>query len=123
LGEKSENSKKHLGISYYCFASSEGEVFSGGGSLPRDAFIDDITDCLNSSLKGLTDENPHRTVVLTVETEPDNQKEWVTYEYSDTRRNHVLAKLASFFYSIGFWITRFTDEKRRVVIIDRKDDS
>lgn len=113
----SDNRENFLGVSYYCFASSEGEVFSGGGSLPRDAYIDEITDTLNASFKKLTDEHPYRTIVLTIECEPDNLSEWTEYKFLETRRNQFFGKLASLFYSIGFWFSKFTKDEKRIVKI------
>ena len=78
---KSENAEKNLGIHYYLFASSDGEIMSGGGTLPRDAFIDEIMESATRAIKGLTDENPHRHIVITLDTEPDERKDWTTYKY------------------------------------------
>lgn len=114
------NSDKHLGISYYCFASSVGEVFSGGGSSPRDGYIDEITESLNACIKQLTDENPHRTIVLTLETEPDDLSEWTEYEFLETRRNKIISKLASIFYKIGFWLSSFERNEKRIVKIVKR---
>ena len=75
----SENANKVLGISFYLFASSDGEVYSGGGELPRDAYVDELATEFAKCVKGLTDENPHRTIVFSLETSPPGKSSPWTY--------------------------------------------
>ncbi len=117
----SENKDKPIGITYYLFASSDGEVFSGGGEMPRDAYIEEIGQSFVDAVKGLTDENPHRTIILTLETEPAGPaSKWTFYEYDDTLRTKVLRRISSFFYSAGYWFSRRAKNEKRIFIVSTK---
>lgn len=120
----SENWDKQVGANYYCFVSSDGEIFGGGGRFPRDALIKQICDSLEGAFKGLTDENPHRKIVLTIDTEPIEDEKWTEYKFLDTKRNSVLEFFASVFYRIGYWFSeKERHEKRIVKIVKLEEDS
>ena len=92
--EMSDNSEREIGISYGLFATSDGEVFSGGGDMPRDEFVDFLAEEFAKYVKGLTDENPHRTIVFILETElsGDSRMAWIYH----TEKHHPLAPILNF---------------------------
>ena len=102
----SDNSDKEIGISYSLFASTDGEVFSGGGGMPRDEFVDWLAEEFAKYVKGLTDENPHRTIVFTLETEAsmDSRAGWVYHTEKHHFLEPIMVWLGRIFNNIGQWL-------------------
>jgi len=90
----SDNSEREIGISYSLFASSDGEIFSGGGCRPRNEFVDWLAEEFARCVKGLTDENPHRNIILSLETEASGESR-VGWMYH-TEKHHPLAPILNF---------------------------
>lgn len=101
----SDNSKKEIGISYSLFATNDGEVFSGGGGMPRDEFVDWLAEEFAKCVKGLTDENPNRTIAFILETEPsgDSRAGWVYH----TEKHHPLSPILNFIGRVSSRISQW----------------
>ena len=102
----SDNSEKEIGMSYSLFASTDGEVFSGGGGRPRDEFVDWLAEEFAECVKGLTDENPHRTIILSLETEPsmDSRAGWVYHVEKYHPLSPIMVRLGSIFNNVAQWL-------------------
>lgn len=102
----SENSEREIGISYSLFATGKGEVFSGGGGMPRDQFVEQLAKDFTNAVKGLTDENPHRTIIFALETEAsgDSRAGWMYH----TEKHHPLAPIMNWlgrlFSNMAHWL-------------------
>ena len=101
-----DNSEREIGISYSLFATGDGEVFSGGGGMPRDEFVDMLAEEFSKCVKGLTDENPNRTIIFYLETEAsgESREGWMYH----TEKHHPLAPimnpLGRLFNNIAQWL-------------------
>jgi len=101
-----DNSEREIGISYSLFATGDGEVFSGGGGMPRDEFVDFLAEQFAIHMKILTDENPNRIISFVMDTEAvgESREGWMYH----TEKHHPLAPimvpLGRFFNRISHWL-------------------
>lgn len=100
-----DNGKREIGISYSLFATDDGEVFSGGGGMPRDEFVDMLAEEFAKHVKVLTDENPHRRIVFALDTEVsgDSRAGWVYHTVKHHPLEPILVPMGSIFNRLGQW--------------------
>jgi len=100
----SKNKDQELGYNYSLFATTDGEVFSGAGTQPRDKFVDWLAEEFAKCVKDLTDENPNRAIILLLDTSLPKKGGWIYHTLKISRLAPLLIPLGRIFNRMGYWL-------------------